>query len=275
MEKKNEFGYKGKFWNFIFLSIIFLIFEIVVMIVLTEEGNVLIPHKYLFRYFQIFTVPLLLAFVSSIKIKEIWENKKNLLLLGMACIIVVLYWIIMYQRTSHGIIDGHFFVLLENANRVIPYAGAIIIAGLSSVVLGWLIRRNMRFLKLLTVSVVMCFWFLNCVQLPYYSNVIACGAGIESDAIKIAEHFNTNDISSIYYVQVKTANPYLQNCYGYFKQSFTEIELDQVENYAHIQGNAFIIPIDSSMEEMLEKFGLERMNLETELLNIYAAEDFK
>lgn len=275
MEKKNEYGYKGRFWNFIFLSIIFLVFEIVIMIVLTEEGNVLIPHKYLFRYFQIFTVPLLLAFVSSIKIKEIWENKKNLLLLGMACIIVVLYWIVMYQRTSHGIIDGHFFVLLENANRVIPYAGAIIIAGLSSVVLGWLIRRNMRFLKLLTVSVVMCFWFLNCVQLPYYSNVIACGAGIESDAIKIAEHLNTNDISSIYYVQAKTANPYLQNCYGYFKQSFTEIELDQVENYAHIQGNAFIIPIDSSMEKMLEKFGLERMNLETELLNIYVAEDFK
>lgn len=122
-KRKNESGYERRFWNFIFLSVLFLVFEIVVMIVLTEEGNVLIPHKYLFRYFQIFTVPLLLAFISYTKVKEIWINRKQLLLLSTACIITILFWVVMYQRTSHGIIDGHFFVLLENMNRVIPYAG--------------------------------------------------------------------------------------------------------------------------------------------------------
>lgn len=271
-KRKNESGYERRFWHFIFLSVIFLVFEIVVMIVLTEEGNVFFPHKYLFRYFQIFTVPLLLAFISSIKVKEIWKDKKLLLLLSTACIITVLFWVVMYKRTSHGIIDGHFFVLLENMNRVMPYAGAVATAGLSLLILG-VIRKNMRFWKLPAVGVVMCFWLLNCVQLPYYSNVIAGGAGIENDAVKVAEYLNTNDISNIYYVRTKTASPYLQNCYGYFKQPFTEIELNQVENDVCSQGNLFIIPIDSDVEEMLEKFDLKRIELKTDLLSVYVEED--
>lgn len=271
-KRKNEVGYERKFWDFIFLSIVFLVFEIVVMIVLTEEGNVLIPHKYLFRYFQIFTVPLLLAFTSSIKVKEIWKNKKQLLLLSAACIITVLFWIIMYQRTRHGIIDGHLFVLMENMNRVMPYAGAIATAGLSLLILG-VIRKNMRFCKPLAIGVVICFWLLNCVQLPYYSNVIACGARIENDAVEMAEYLNTSDISNIYYVRTKTANPYLQNCYGYFKQSFTEIELEEVESYAGLRNNAFIVSIDSDAEEMFEKFSLKKLELKTDILSIYVAED--
>lgn len=273
-KRKNESGYERRFWNFIFLSVIFLVFEIVIMIVLTEEGNVLAPHKYLFRYFQIFTVPLLLAFISSIKIKEIWKDKKLLLLLSMACIITVLFWGVMYQRTSHGIIDGHFFVLLENMNRVMPYTGAIATAGFSLLILG-AVRKNMRCWKLPAVGAVMCFWLLNCVQLPYYTNVIASGAGIKNDSIKIAECLNTNDTSNIYYVRTKTASPYLQNCYGYFKQPFTEIELNQVERYARSQGNSFIISTDSDMEEMFEKFGLKRIEMKTGLLSIYVAEDFE
>lgn len=271
-KRKNESGYEGKFWGFIYVSVIFLIFEIVVMIVLTEEGNVSAPHKYLFRYFQIFTVPLLLAFISSIKVKDILGNKKQLLLLSTACIITVLFWVIMYQRTSHGIIDGHLFVLLENLNRVMPYAGAIATAGFSLLILG-VVRNNMRFWKLPAAGAVMCFWLLNCVQLPYYSNVIASGAGIKNDSIKIAEYLNTNDISDIYYVRMKNANPYLQNCYGYFKQPFTEIELNQVEDHAGLRGSTFIVPIDSDVEEMFEKLGLKRIEMKTDLLSIYAAED--
>lgn len=271
-KRKNESGYERRFWNFIFLSVLFLVFEIVVMIVLTEEGNVLIPHKYLFRYFQIFTVPLLLAFISFTKIKEILINKKQLLLLSTACIITILFWIVMYQKTSHGIIDGHFFVLLENMNRVIPYAGAIATVGLSVLMLGF-IRKNMCFWKPLAVVVVMCFWFLNCVQLPYYSNVIAGGAMIESDAVKMAEYLNTSDISNIYYVRTDNANPYLQNCYGYFKQSFTEIDLNQVEGYACLQDNAFIVSADSDVEEMFEKFGLKRSEMKTDVLRIYVTGD--
>lgn len=271
-KRKNESGYERRFWDFIFFSIIFLVFEIVVMIVLTEEGNVLAPHKYLFRYFQIFTVPLLLAFISSIGEKEIWTDKKLLLLLGTACIITDLFWGIMYQRTSHGIIDGHFFVLLENMNRVMPYAGAIATAGFSLLILG-AVRKNMRCWRLPVVGAVMCFWLLNCVQLPYYTNVIASGTGIKNDSIKMAEYLNTNDISNIYYVRTKTESPYLQNCYGYFKQSFTEIELNQVESYAHSRGNSFIISTDSDVEEMFEKFGLKRIETKTNLLSIYVEED--
>ncbi len=271
-KRKNESGYEGRFWNFIFLSIVFLVFEIVVLIILTEVGNVLIPHKYLFRYFQIFTVPLLLAFTSSMKEKEIWENKMQLLLLSAACIITVLFWVIMCQRTRHGIIDGHFFVLLENMNRVIPYTGAIATAGLSLVILG-IIRKNMRFCKPLAIGVIMCFWLLNCVQLPFYSNVIARGAEIENDAVEMAEYLNASDISNIYYVRTDTANPYLQNCHGYFKQSFSEIELDQVESHAGLRDNAFIVSIDSDVEEMFEKFNLKKLELKTGILSIYVAED--
>lgn len=272
-KRKNESGYEKRFWNFIFLSIVFLVFEIVTMIVLTEEGNVITPHKYLFRYFQIFTVPLMLAFISSINEKEIWKNKKQLFLLSAACVITVFYWIIMYQRTSHGIIDGHFFVLLENMNRVIPYGGAIAVAGLSLLILG-VIRKKMRFLKPLAVGVIVCFWLLNCIQLPYYSNIIACGIEIENDAVKMAEYLNTSEKSKIYYIRTQMSNPYLQNCYGYFKQSFVEIELDQIEDYSGLQDNVFIVSKDPDVEkEFDEKFGLKRLELETDILSIYVAED--
>lgn len=273
-KRKNESGYEKRFWNFIFLSIVFLVFEIVIMIVLTEEGNVLIPHKYLFRYFQIFTVPLILAFISSINEKEIWENKKYLLLLSVACIITVFWQIIMYQRTSHGIIDSHFFVLLENMNRVIPYVGAIATAGFSILIMG-VIRKKCVFCKQLAIVVIIGFWILNCVQLPYYSNVIACGSEIEDDAVEIAEYLNISDRFDIYYVRTQTSNPYLQNCYGYFKQSFAEIELDWVEDYSGLQDNVFIVSKTPDVEKVFEKLGLKRLELETDILSIYVAGDFE
>lgn len=98
---------------------------------------------------------------------------------------------------------------------------------------------------------------------------------IESDAVKMAEYLNTSDISNIYYVRTDNANPYLQNCYGYFKQSFTEIDSNQIEDYAFLRDNAFIVSTDSDVEEMFGKFGLKRLEMKTDVLCIYVTEDSK
>ncbi len=49
---------------FLIISCLFLIIEIVYMIVLTEEGTGMLPHKFLFRYFQIFVPILLILFLD-------------------------------------------------------------------------------------------------------------------------------------------------------------------------------------------------------------------
>lgn len=268
-KRKNTFGYEKKFWNYILFSILFLVLEIVFMIVLTEEGKVLIPHKYLFRYFHIFCVPIVLAFLSTTEV--FLHNRKQLLLMGGSCGITIFYWTIMYQRTSPGIIDGHLFVLLKNISRVIPYVGAIAVLVLSVLVLVCM-RSKKQWWKPLAVSIVIGFWFLNCIQLPHYTNVIADGTAIESDAVKMAEYLNTNDISNIYYVKAEGANAYLQNCYGYFKQPFTEIVPEQIEAYMKQEEPAFIISGEADADSIFAGLRLDRIELETEVLSIYVAE---
>lgn len=268
-KQENVSGYKKKFWNYVFFSILFLVFEIVFMIVLTEEGNVLIPHKYLFRYFQIFCIPLLLAFLSSEKVFE--NNRKQWLLTGASCGITIFYWCMMYQKTSPGIMDGHLFVLLKNISRVIPYGGAIAVGTLFLLILVCI--RRMKWRKPLAVSIVICFWLLNCIQLPYYTNVIASGAAIEDDAVKMAEYLNANEIADIYYVKSEGANPYLQNCYGYFKQSFKEIVPEQLEEYRNQEEAAFIMAATAEADDIFEGLQwIKRIELETEVLNIYVTE---
>lgn len=268
-KRKNTSGYERKFWDFIFLSITFLIFEIVIMIVLTEEGNVMIPHKFLFRYFQIFSVPLIIGFLSAEH--EMHISKWECTCVGAACGITIFYWIIMYQKTRLGIIDGHFFVLLGNINRIIPYGGAIVASVFSLLVLG-LMRKKKQWCKYLAVSIVVCFWGLNCVQLPYYTNVIADGAVIEEDAVKLAEYLNTSDITHIYYIKQEATYPYLQNCYGYFIQPFQVIDAERIEEYMQPGEKAFIIATKANTENIFNDSYLKKINLKTEVLSIYVKE---
>lgn len=273
-KRKNSSEYEERFWNFILLSVLFLVIEIVVMIVLTEEGNVLLPRKYLFRYFQIFTVPLLLAFITMVKEVGVQINKKQLVLLSMACIVTVLYWIVMNGRTRHGIIDGHLFLLFENMNRIVPYAGAVAVACFSLFIMIFARGEDVHYYRISSM-IVIGFWALNCVQLPYFTNEIAGGVEIEKDAVKIAEYVNACDISNIYYVKMENTNRYLQNCYGYFKQPFIVIDLDEVDDFAGLPDSALIVPAKADVYEEMVSNGLKRLDLTQNTLDIYVTDSFK
>lgn len=239
-KQKESFDGERKFWNFIWISVVFLILEIVVMIVLTEEGNVLMPHKYLFRYFQIFSVPMLLALLSVDRQKKEWLNKTQIIIIFTAGVITSLYWLIMCGKTSHGIIDGYFFVALENMNRIIPYAAAVaIVLFILSIIF---VRKRKNLYRILAIIIVMGFWLLNIVQLPYYTNIIAGGKSIEQDAIEIAKYANENKASAIYFVKRESVSPYLQNCYGYFVQPFIVISEEQAAEYADKENSVIITP---------------------------------
>lgn len=239
-KQKESFDGERKFWNFIWISVVFLILEIVVMIVLTEEGNVLMPHKYLFRYFQIFSVPMLLALLSVDRQKKEWLNKTQIIIIFTAGVITSLYWLIMCGKTSHGIIDGYFFVALENMNRIIPYAAAVaIVLFILSIIF---VRKRKNLYRILAIIIVMGFWLLNIVQLPYYTNIIAGGKSIEQDAIEIAKYANENKASAIYFVKRESVRPYLQNCYGYFVQPFIVISEEQAAEYADKENSVIITP---------------------------------
>lgn len=256
-----------KFWQFIFISIVFLVIEIVVMIVLTEEGNVWMPHKYLFRYFQVFSVPLLVAFVATEGNEKEWMTKGQKSLLGFAGVITVLYWTVMCRNTRHGIIDGHLVVALENMNRIIPYAsvGAV----LCFVLVVFFIRKNKKLYKTFAVVVVVVFWVLNMVQLPYYTNVIADGNRIEHDAIQIAEYLNEMDDCVVCYVRNEGLSPYAQNCYGFFRQPFVAIDEENVGEYADNEHYVFVTVASGDIQRNLEKAGFEKVALETDLLYLY------
>lgn len=239
-KQKESFDGERKFWNFIWISVVFLILEIVVMIVLTEEGNVLMPHKYLFRYFQIFSVPMLLALLSVDRQKNEWLNKTQIIMIFTAGVITSLYWLIMCGKTSHGIIDGYFFVALENMNRIIPYAAAVaIVLFILSIIF---VRKRKNLYRILAIIIVMGFWLLNIVQLPYYTNIIAGGKNIEQDALEIAKYANESKASAIYFVKRESASPYLQNCYGYFVQPFIVISEEQLAEYADKESSVIITP---------------------------------
>lgn len=239
-KQKESFDGERKFWNFIWISVVFLILEIVVMIVLTEEGNVLMPHKYLFRYFQIFSVPMLLALLSVDRQKKEWLNKTQIIMIFTAGVITSLYWLIMCGKTSHGIIDGYFFVALENMNRIIPYAAvAAIVLFILSIIF---VRKRKNLYRILAIIIVMGFWLLNIVQLPYYTNIIAGGKNIEQDALEIAKYANESKASAIYFVKRESASPYLQNCYGYFVQPFIVISEEQLAEYADKENSVIITP---------------------------------
>lgn len=93
-----------------------IIVEIVISIVLTEEGNVLVPRKFLWRYFQIFEVPLLLLFLKKYNDMEIptWIWKVYGLVFGYLAVYYV--YIGTGQRTS--IIDAPVYLLMENYTNV-------------------------------------------------------------------------------------------------------------------------------------------------------------
>lgn len=221
---------KKKTWiiNFLSVSILFLIIEIVFMVVLTEEGTGTLPHKFLFRYFQIFMPPVLMLFIRYCDESRLIRSRKFIVAMEMNLSAAFVYFLIMKGNTRQAIIDGHVFLFVENLTKyILPYADLIVTAALMLIliILHQVCRKNSNCLRMINrtcIAGVVFFWIIEAVQLPYYSNVIAGGKRVESDSIKIAEYLNEEDYEHVYYVytNLDEKNSYLRNFYGYITQSY-------------------------------------------------------
>lgn len=261
--------------DFCLVAGIVLVVEIVFLIVLTEEGVSTIPHKFLFRYFQVLVPPILIIYIKMLEEQDFLSNKLMWILFGSSFSICLCYFGYMQGITWQAISDGYLYLTIENAAKyVLPYAdvAAVVLAGtaiLAAIILVCKGRTGVvnKAFKLGVVGI-MLFWILNCIQLPVYTNIIADGGIIQSDSIKIAEYLNKADCD-LYYLVVseEDENSYLRNFYGYVRQTYQVIDIEELNQVTTKFGgrNAFLI----SSQRELEIDGMEWIDLETAKLNLY------
>lgn len=262
--------------DFCLTACILLILETVVLIVLTEEGVPTIPHKFLFRYFQVLVPPVLIIFVGQIEEEE-FLKKKGMWSLSAACFIACLcYFGYMRGQTAQAIADGYLYLTLENITKyVLSYADvlAVILAGTVLAVLIGLICKGRaggvkKFFRLGIAGTVL-FWVLNCVQLPVYTNIVAGGTTIQNDSIKIADYLIADDCNLYYLIfSEEDRSSYLRNFYGYVRQTYEVIDSRTLEQLASEEGKEKEFFLISSRPE-LDMAGLERIELGTERLYLY------
>lgn len=255
-----------KFLLFIFGALAVLIVEIVISIVLTEEGNVLVPRKFLWRYFQIFEVPLLLLFLKKYKDMKIpgWIWKIYIVVFGY----LGAYYLYIGNRQRTSIIDAPVYLLMENINRyIIPYFNILAcVGGAIIVILAFVLKNRGKiqsiaesFIRISSVCIIL-FAVINIFQLPFYTNVIANGNQIEEDAIKIANYWEEhNDVyENVYFVRTEH-DRYEGNVYAYFPVEVYNISENELDN---IQKNSLVI-LSKESEPLT---GMEELNLVTSVL---------
>lgn len=270
---------KGSKWlaDFCLLASAFLVIEIVFLVVLTEEGVPTVPHKFLFRYFQVLVPPVLILFLKA-DAEELFRQKKLIYFwIAGSAMISFLYFLGMNGNTRQAIADGHFYLLLENITKYfMPYADAVFVLLFAFIIFVFVRMSNNRkvinnMLKLGVIGIGL-FWILNCIQLPVYTNVIADGRTIQSDSIKIARYLNDEGYNFLYYVAPtkKDENSYERNFYGYIRQTYRTINLQQMNEIIEQNENAvFIIPAEYEAED----YGLNRIELGTQKLMILISEN--
>ena len=265
---------KSWFINFIVISIVFLILEIVFMIVLTEEGTGTLPHKFLFRYFQIFVPPILILFIKYKEENNLIGSLKYILVMEAILCIALVYFILMQGKTRQAIIDGHLFLFLENtAKYIVPYADAIAMILLMSmlmVVYLWCRKKNENIEKILKAAVVgmMFFWIVDVIQLPYYNNMIAGGKQIQNDSIRIAEYLNEENYEYVYYVykDEEEKNSYTRNFYGYIKQPYQVVSKADVSDLLQQKQKIALLTYSDFLANDED---LEEIDLNNERLMLY------
>lgn len=263
--------YESKFILFIFGALAILIVEIVISIVLTEEGNVLVPHKFYWRYFQIFEVPLLLLFLKNYKYMQIpaWMWKVYVLVFGY----LAAYYLYIGTKQKTSIIDAPVYLLMENINRyIIPYFNILAcVGGALVVILACVLRHKnkiqsitLSFVRLSSLCIILLF-VINLFQLPFYTNVIANGSTIQADAIRIANYWKElqDTYENIYFVNTEY-DKYEGNAYAYFPIEIYKI----TENELDIIGESSLIIMSKSGEPPAE---MEELSLDTEMLRVMAA----
>lgn len=278
--EENSANEKDRIRRFTVVSAIVLVIEIVFMIVLTEQGVGTIPHKFLFRYFQIFVPPMLIFWVKKGKESICRSFKETLFLSEASFLIATVYFITMHGNTKQAIMDGHAFLLIENLTKyVFPYADAVVMITLmiTEIVIFCVLKGNSEHSKHMMK---ICFrgggvgtallWTVVALELPFYNNIIAGGRQIEHDSIVIAEYLNKGAYDRVYYVydeEKHTKGSYLRNFYGYIKQEYYVIEEREIDALVNKRDEkaALLCPADLQLNE--KKFS--QANLDNEVLFLY------
>ena len=263
--------------NFVLNSCGFLVIEIVLLIVLTEEGVPTIPHKFLFRYFQVLAPLVLILFWKLKKETEFLYQKKFWIMAGFCLAVCFAYFYYMKGSTRQSIADGYFYLLLENITKnILPYADTIAVLALSALLGFLIIYMNKKkiadmniFIKIVMIGIAV-MWVINFIQLPLYTNKITDGEGTQDDSIVIANYLNVNDCSFIYYVvsSEAEADSYTRNFYGYMKQPHQVINVSELEKTLEENSSGNIACLTSEGLDLTE-FNLVRQELNTKKIMVY------
>lgn len=253
---------------FIYASIALMIVEIVVTIFLTEERGNFVPHKFLFRYFFGFGIPLL---IMTWKVNTIeWKGKGILLgTYGIVGIYIAGYYWKIGTSTRTAIMDSHVTLLLENVNKFIwpgfPVWCALGFMLVALPVLFWSFRRkDFRFLMkcmrrtMWITAGVIC--IINLIQHPYYSNQIGEGKENQDDFTCVAEYLGKDD-RKVYYLNESLNN--LALVYGYLWQDYKWITDVEEIGQSGADGGIVILT-EKGRYESLDGFvdsGLDMRNL--------------
>lgn len=259
------------FLFFILISFSVLVIEIILSIVLTEEGNVLFPHKILYRYFQILEVPIIILFVKYfdkyIIKKVIW----SVYFFVFTTLIIYYTYIGKNQRTA--IIDAPLLLLMENINRyIIPYFNLLVcFVSVLFIILIYLLKKKKIIndvLKSFTGTVVVfcvLFFLVNLIQLPLYTNVIANGKMIEEDAVKLASFLRD-------YHDKKYKIYFLDSSDLFYERSVSayldrEVIFITKDNLGLIEKEDMILICDDDSPIMVDNY--EEIDIGTDSINIY------
>lgn len=258
--------------------VLFLAVEIVVMIVLTEEGNVILPQKFLFRYFQVIVPILLLLFARAVRDGAL-EVKLPWALGIVSGVCTIGYVLGLRGGLRQAVMDGYVFLLLQNLRRLTPFYGDVILLAAAVAGAAWLLRvyrrrrrTGERALAVLGVGGIMALWLLNCVQLPLYTNRVAEGSPLQEDSIRIAAYLNGNGYEQICYYPDES-RPYAENFYGYMRQPVRVLDPDTcgreemraLGSEAGAERTALLSPLP----DLERKFGAVRVDLGTSILYLY------
>lgn len=254
------------------LYIIGIIIETVICILCTEETGFIYPHKFYFRYLFICSVPF---FIMSLKLEpSICKVNKWCIMSGFFSILIAyIYYQGIGTDSYNAIMDGNLFLTVQNINKfIIPNFGMFFVfsyALLLFFIFLYCIRKNHNLRTLyckIALPYLVCFFILNALQLPYYSNQTARGLELQPEFIKISHTINRESYDKVYYVA--KSQGYTSCFYGYMNcdYKFINMETSSREQIASSgEKIAFIIASDDNYHIL----GANKIDTDLTLYSLY------